>query len=484
MRSVHYPDLSKRTNANGEFSFLGIPAVACSLDVRAEGYANVVLNEAARLAHTGPILVVLTRDASIAGRIVSPENEGLKDVQIAVGMPGRAGAVRCSTDREGKFALNGLTAGRHVLSISRRDLEARRIDAVATGGRLHDLGAIQLRPKLGVRVEGSITPPQSPLGHPWTVHVEHDGSRRTTHAVGGTYSVPGIRGKTAKVSVCYSGGDLAFLAAKQSISIHQVPDHSHRVDFTIDDRGAEVVGFVSAEGREYSERLSLRFRPLGLRSTLMRQSRLGQGSFRVRLPTHCSWTLDVLDASGECLASKFLGRIPLEGLDVGRIEVKPVGFLRFDSEVSLGSSVRILNEAGRPVRDVRQSDDSQSAKIALRPGSYLLERAQLGSWSSFRSFVIESGRVTVVKDDRPDESSKIVVTLSGNWPATGWIEILSASGRWAVEDPQARNTLELDLASGPWIVSYGVGSRVVGERSGEVVASDRVEIVLVAPELD
>jgi hypothetical protein len=118
---------SAAADGEGRYELRGLPAGEVDLHVQARGYAPETRTADTRLG--GRVDVVLKRGLALRGEVLSDGAPVVRAGVFANGA-GRGGSAHATTDERGQFTLEGLQAGRYVVSARAPDGRHAQVDDV------------------------------------------------------------------------------------------------------------------------------------------------------------------------------------------------------------------------------------------------------------------------------------------------------------------------------------------------------------------
>lgn len=423
---LQLPGVAEPTDARGAFELGALAPGSYDVIAQAKGLAPAVVSDVTIDRRTdAPVEMVLRPGARVVGRLLDGKRPAAGGA-VALAMldarplpPALNGLFSVDAGADGRFVLEGVPPGEHVLRLTAQALGRQKLDmTVRAGDAQVDIGDVRLQGGLAIR--GRV---RSKAGAPiadavvstWIPRADEPRIEDRT-APDGTFVLPGLEAGTHGVSVEASGYAPLEKTAEAGTPIEVVLSPAGAITGRAVGDGGEALDGVRATadtGGDYGR---------GRTDLLSSEGTADDGAFRISNVPAGTYELTV--ASPERLVSTVPRVVVGEGqvVDVGTVRLAPGGIVRGTvvdgtgaavegASVLVGAVPRGRKGSGVPGADVVTDADGAFEMKGLAAGSVELA-------ASHPSYT-PSERASVEVDlARPTTDVRLVLTRGGRIQGT------------------------------------------------------------------
>lgn len=196
-------DARARSGPDGAFELTGLPRVAHRLSAAAPGYVQRYPLSAPVEAGTADVVLELTRAGTVTGRVEDPEGRPVTAFGVQLEGEERSsgptyyGPARPFGDAEGRFRLEDVAPGAHVLEVTAAGYRREVVtDVGVSAGEVTDVGAVRL--DRGATLAGTVVDeagaavPGATLRLQPAARDSYWAGQETRSGIGGAYRLEGL----------------------------------------------------------------------------------------------------------------------------------------------------------------------------------------------------------------------------------------------------------------------------------------------------
>jgi Carboxypeptidase regulatory-like domain len=374
------PPRQTRTDANGEFQFVGLFRGAVRLVAAAPGFSSADLTLYPRDVDAGRVRLELVPAPALAGVVVDRLGSPVGAVSVGYGRYGDPAGEVVKTDDEGRFLLQRPPARPFALMVAKAGFRGRELNVPTPSGAGTQHMEITLEPSGSATLVVTLSPPTDDLGRAWSL-VATDLGQRTALRAGARMAAEGegvFRQEAwpaGRTRLAVYSADLRTIPFQ--VRVISVPEGEATVEVALvlppDAAGhTRIAGRVSGDLNSPVRDIMVSARRIGSPASLVLEFDGADGAFSGLVSNWGQWVLELSDRAGKVLYERAFQPAGLKELDLGTLELGGEAELHLAGVDESGSGIplRVMTAGGRTVREVLLG--SWGYVLSLPSGDYVL----------------------------------------------------------------------------------------------------------------